>query len=88
MNGLLIASRGWYFPGICTESHTGYPFFGVVRLPGFWEGSCANCKWKERTSSCHHRDPSEARRIPAGIAALPEPSRLEELVDDNEEEEE
>jgi hypothetical protein len=87
VNGILIASRGWNFPGVCTKSHTQHPFGnGVTRLPGTWDGVCANCKWKEQSSQCSVRRPNEARFIPPPAVPLPAPSRVEEIVDSSDDE--
>ncbi|KAJ5205115.1 hypothetical protein N7472_001563 [Penicillium cf. griseofulvum] len=85
VNGLLIASRGVRFPGICHRSRQGYLFGkSIVRLPGTWEGCCANCKWKEQTAQCNVRNSNEPRYIPQASAPLPPPSRVEELTDSDE----
>lgn len=85
MNGLLIASRGVRFPVICHKSRQGHPFGKqVVRLPGTWEGCCANCKWKEQTAQCHVRNRAEPRYVPQPSAPLPPPTRVEELTDSDE----
>lgn len=85
MNGLLIASRGVRFPVICHKSRQGHPFGKqVVRLPGTWEGCCANCKWKEQTAQCHVRNRAEPRYVPQASAPLPPPTRVEELTDSDE----
>ncbi|KAJ5422792.1 hypothetical protein N7491_011237 [Penicillium cf. griseofulvum] len=85
VNGLLIASRGVRFLGICHRSRQGYPFGkSVVRLPGTWEGCCANCKWKEQIAQCNVRNSNEPRYIPQASAPLPPLSRVEELTDSDE----
>lgn len=90
VNGLLIATRGQIFPQTCTKSKTQHPFGGGdLRLPGTWEGCCANCKWKEQAKQCSVRRAGEARWTPTNITtALPPPSALEELVDSDEDDEE
>ncbi|CAG8059374.1 unnamed protein product, partial [Penicillium salamii] len=82
VNALLIASRGFRFARRCTHSRTGHPFGPyTVRLPGFWEGACMNCKWKDHQNRCDFRDPNEAQFLPSTQVHMPSASRVEELTD-------
>lgn len=70
INAILIASRGVPVPEeICSHTRTGHPFAGSVRLPGFFGGACANCKWRDHASRC-----------PLGVEGEPrfEPTEMEE----------
>ncbi|OKL55211.1 hypothetical protein UA08_04289 [Talaromyces atroroseus] len=65
INALLIASRGVVGPpcgASCQADRTNTPFVQCVRLPGHWNGCCANCKWRDWGSHC----PPVRRQITGG----------------------
>lgn len=79
VNALLIASRGVSQVKMC-ERNSGMVFADHVRLPGFWGGACAGCKWQDRAARCSYASPREPKYSPAGLASLPH-SVVEELED-------
>ncbi|CAG8164693.1 unnamed protein product [Penicillium salamii] len=60
--GLLIASRGLQLGTTCPSTPRGNPFGPfAIRIPGFWQGCCANCFWRERFHLCRSRIPDAPR---------------------------
>ena len=87
MNALLIATRGQTIAQICDKTPTGHPFGpNIVRIPGAWGGSCANCKWRDWGQACSCYDPDELLWVPRGRVESPAATRVEEMVDDSDEE--
>lgn len=59
VNALLIYTRGLVSApcGLrCHTNHSNRPFSQCVRIPGYWDGCCANCKWLDWASQCPVRD--------------------------------
>jgi hypothetical protein len=81
VNALLIASRGIPMPNPCEHSTNGLPFGGNVRLPGTFNGACANCQWRDHASQCTLGNRHERQYISLNAGEIPEPSRVETLVD-------
>lgn len=79
VNALLIASRGIPQARTCGRNN-GMVFADHVRLPGFWGGACAGCKWRDGAARCSYASPGEPKYSPAGLASLPH-SIVEELED-------
>ncbi|KAK3375654.1 hypothetical protein B0T24DRAFT_616764 [Lasiosphaeria ovina] len=62
-NAVLIQSRGtlgqpcdW-----CASKPNNGPFLDCRSASGFFGGSCANCKWRDRASKCSHVEPKKAK---------------------------
>lgn len=79
VNALLIASRGLRQHTAC-EKNTRAVFGEDVRVPGFWGGSCAGCKWRDGAASCSYAQPNEPKYQPSSLATLPR-DVVEELED-------
>ncbi|PWY76987.1 hypothetical protein BO70DRAFT_256324, partial [Aspergillus heteromorphus CBS 117.55] len=79
VNAILIASRGVRQPAPCNNI-THSVFFKNIRLPGFWDGCCAGCKWKDHGARCAYASKGEVKYQPASIAALPR-AIIEKLKD-------
>jgi len=85
INAFLIQSRGSDCTTPCSacQKSGGHPFVRCKRLQGFWNGSCANCKWKDHSKNCSVVVMGEARTTaPQQIEG---PERVIELDDDEEE---
>lgn len=79
VNALLIASRGLR-QHIACEKNTRAVFGEDVRVPGFWGGSCAGCKWRDGAASCSYAQLTEPKYQPSALATLPR-NIVEELED-------
>jgi hypothetical protein len=74
VNALLIASRGIIVRSPCPEhcqTQRPHPFISCVRLPGFWAGCCANCKWPDHGIQCSARDALAGRVASAAAQRRP-----------------
>lgn len=79
---MLIASRGVPIQGeVCEHSISGRPFGGSVRLPGYFGGACANCKWSDHAARCTLPHPDEPVFEPAEVTEMPEALAIELLED-------
>lgn len=58
VNAVLIASRAAPVNEICEDGRDRY-FRGTPRVPGFFGGCCANCKWRDWGARCAVRNPNE-----------------------------
>ena len=65
--------------GSC-DNNTHSVFVEDVRLPGYWGGACAGCKWRDHGACCMFLNHDEAKYQPSGLASLPW-SVIEELED-------
>ncbi|KAL4788754.1 hypothetical protein BDV19DRAFT_383652 [Aspergillus venezuelensis] len=79
VNAILIASRGVKVREPC-KHNSRWVFGEQVRIPGYWNGCCAGCKWKDGGAKCTYFDPYELKYVPASVAPLPR-TVLEELED-------
>ncbi|KAK5139300.1 hypothetical protein LTR04_003706 [Oleoguttula sp. CCFEE 6159] len=79
VNAVLIASRGLAQRNACANN-TLSVFKDQVRIPGYWGGSCAGCKWKDGSAHCSYGDKTEAKFQPTSVASLPR-NIIEELED-------
>lgn len=79
VNALLIASRGIKVPSVCTNNKKGV-FPESVRLPGWWGGCCAGCKWMDGAAKCSYGVPGEDKFMPTSLAPLPR-AIIEDLED-------
>ncbi|KAK5019996.1 hypothetical protein LTR60_000934, partial [Cryomyces antarcticus] len=79
VNAVLIASRGLAQRNACANN-TLSVFKDQVRIPGYWGGSCAGCKWKDGSAHCSYGDKTEAKFQPSSVASLPR-NLIEELED-------
>lgn len=79
VNALLIASRGIQQKERC-GNNTRAVFVDDVRVPGYWGGACAGCKWKDGASGCSYAARGEAKYLPSSFAAAPA-TALQELLD-------
>lgn len=79
MNALLIASRGLSQRESCARN-TRTVFVEDVRVPGYWGGACAGCKWKDHGARCSYSNRGEPKYEPSDLALLPR-GAIEELED-------
>jgi hypothetical protein len=77
VNAILIASRGLKMHEPCTYDR-GHIFQETVRLPGYWGGACAGCKWKDHAMRCSYSVADEPKYVPQHLASLPR-NLIEEL---------
>lgn len=62
------------------DHDTHHIFHDTVRLPGWWGGACAGCKWRDHGRRCDYQDPDELPFYPQHMAALPR-NIIEDLED-------
>lgn len=79
MNALLIASRGLSQRERCAHNARTV-FIEDVRVPGYWAGACAGCKWKDHGVRCSYSNRGEPKYEPSDLAVLPR-GAIEELED-------
>uniref|UniRef100_A0A7N2N7K4 Uncharacterized protein n=1 Tax=Quercus lobata TaxID=97700 RepID=A0A7N2N7K4_QUELO len=79
VNAILIASRGLPQRTRCTKNSR-WVFAEDVRVPGYWGGACAGCKWRDGAASCSYADKNEAKYIPPSMVPAPRLA-IEELED-------
>ncbi|RMJ20748.1 hypothetical protein PHISP_08382 [Aspergillus sp. HF37] len=78
VNAILIASRGMVVADCGHDTH--HIFRDTVRLPGWWGGACAGCKWRDHGRRCSHFDADEDPFFPQNTGSLPR-NIVEELED-------
>ena len=81
VNALLIASRGIPMERECTTSTNGRPFARNLRIPGFFTGVCANCKWNGTSGRCSLGNIIERQYLSIDKGPVPQPSIVERLID-------
>ncbi|KAL3435104.1 hypothetical protein BDV09DRAFT_185238 [Aspergillus tetrazonus] len=79
VNAILIASRGVKTRESCSMN-TRSVFGEHVRIPGYWNGACAGCKWKDGGARCDFYADREPKYVPLSVAELPR-APIEELED-------
>ncbi|KAL4761543.1 uncharacterized protein BDW70DRAFT_159803 [Aspergillus foveolatus] len=79
VNAILIASRGVKTRGLCSRN-TRSVFGEHVRIPGYWNGACAGCKWKDGGARCDFYAEREPKYVPLSVAEL-RVAPIEELED-------
>nr|POF03162.1 hypothetical protein CFP56_75889 [Quercus suber] len=79
VNAILIASRGLHQRTRCTKNSR-WVFAEDVRVPGYWGGGCAGCKWRDGAASCSYANKDEPKYIPASMVPAPRLA-IEELED-------
>ncbi|KAL2802860.1 hypothetical protein BJX63DRAFT_425764 [Aspergillus granulosus] len=77
VNAVLIASRGVRSRVQCVRNSC-WVFGENVRIPGYWNGACAGCKWRDGGASCDFFTVYEPKYMLVGMAALPR-AHIEEL---------
>jgi hypothetical protein len=55
----------------CRDPAGCHPFPQCIRLAGFWDGCCANCKWPDHAIRCTVRNPGEGRQLGHGHGLIP-----------------
>ncbi|KAL4767126.1 hypothetical protein BDW60DRAFT_220794 [Aspergillus nidulans var. acristatus] len=79
VNAILIASRGVKTRKPCSMN-TRSVFGEHVRIPGYWNGACAGCKWKDGGARCDFYATREPKYVPLSVAEVPR-APIEELED-------
>lgn len=61
LNAILIQSRGRTGRTCthCRDNPNRGPFIDCRRVPGYFDGACGNCKWRDHAARCSARRPDE-----------------------------